>query len=81
MTITVKCFAALREQVDTDSCVVMLTPGATAADVRTALLMRYPGLQAWMPYVRVALNQDYHSWDTPLRDGDELALIPPVSGG
>ena len=81
MTITVKWFAMLRDVAGAEACALAVEPGTTAEAVRAALLARYPGLRHWLPYVRLALNREYGSWDAVLRDGDELALIPPVSGG
>lgn len=45
------------------------------------LLEQYPSLRAAMPSMRLALNQSFAKGDAPVRDGDEIALIPPVSGG
>ena len=42
---------------------------------------RYPALRAHRPYVRPALGGAYASWDAALSDGDEVAFLPPVSGG
>ena len=81
MRITVKGFAMLRTALGADARTLEADPGATAADLKPELLARYPELADWMPYVRVALNREYRSWDAALQDGDELALIPPVSGG
>lgn len=55
--------------------------GATAADACVQLLAERPALD-WLPKVaRPAVNQTYVSWEHPLEDGDEVAFIPPVSGG
>lgn len=45
------------------------------------LLEQYPGLQAHRANVRLARNWEYTDADTRFSDGDEVALIPPVSGG
>jgi molybdopterin synthase catalytic subunit len=73
----VRFFAALRERVGAAERELELGPGARAGDVWAAV----PELGAAPPGVLYALNQEYVDEDTKLTDGDELALIPPVSGG
>ena len=82
MTVTVRLFAILRERAGSDSVEIELDDGATVDDALAALAAR-PGLAELlerMP-VRMAVNRDYADADTPLAAGDELALVPPVSGG
>ena len=82
MEIDVRLFAILRERAGTDSLRLELGEGATVADALAAAA-REPGLGdviGRMP-VRAALNREYADEDAPLAAGDELALIPPVSGG
>ena len=82
MTVTVRLFAILRERAGSDSVEIELPEDATVDDALTALAER-PGLAELlerMP-VRMAVNRDYADSDTPLAAGDELALVPPVSGG
>ena len=81
MTVTIKLFAWLAERTGVNDCRVTLPPGASIADARAALTERYPELEPWLASVRPAVNLAYGAWDAALRDGDELALIPPVSGG
>lgn len=81
MVITVKFFASLRELVNADECRLALSPGACALEAKRLLEDRYPGLGPLLPYARLAVNLEYQPWEVPVRDGDELALIPPVSGG
>jgi MoaE-MoaD fusion protein len=82
VTVRVRLFAALREQAGRDSIEVELEEGATVADALERLAARPPlaGLLARLP-VAMAVNRDYASPETPLRADDELALIPPISGG
>ena len=54
---------------------------ARVADAWEALVRRYPALSAHREWVRPAHNGAYAAWDKPLRDGDEVAFLPPVSGG
>ncbi len=82
MTVRVRLFAALREQAGSDSIEIELGEGATVADALDRLAAASPlaGLLERLP-VAMAVNRDYASPETPLRAGDELALIPPISGG
>ncbi len=78
--ITARLFARLREQAGTDCEHVDLTD-ATVADVYRALRARHPGLEPDYQLIRAARNQSFADWDEPVNDGDEVAFIPPVSGG
>jgi molybdopterin synthase catalytic subunit len=82
MTVTVRLFAVLRERVGSDSIEVELDDGATVAEVLARLAERpeLGDLLERMP-VRMAVNRDYADGETSLASGDELALVPPVSGG
>jgi molybdopterin synthase catalytic subunit/molybdopterin converting factor small subunit len=76
MRITVKLFAALRERAGGGSRELELAAGARMADVWPAL-----GLGDEPPGIAYARNREYAPRDQPLSDGDEVAVIPPVSGG
>jgi molybdopterin synthase catalytic subunit len=82
MTVTVRLFAVLRERAGMDSIEVELDEGATVADALDRLSAR-PGLGDLLDRlpVRMAVNRDYADPTTRLTAGDELALVPPVSGG
>ena len=82
MTVTVRLFALFRERVGSDSIEVEVDDGATVAEALERLAERpeLTDLLERMP-VRMAVNRDYADSDTPLSPGDELALVPPVSGG
>jgi molybdopterin synthase catalytic subunit len=80
MRIAVRLFASLRE-LATDRCELALADGATAADAWDALVARFERLAPHRRYVRAARNGATVDWDAVLADGDELALLPPVSGG
>ncbi len=82
MNVTVRLFAVFRERAGVDSVEVELGDGATVADA-LAVLAERPGLDELlerMP-VRMAVNRDYAEPETRLAAGDEIALVPPVSGG
>jgi sulfur-carrier protein len=55
-------------------------PQASLASVRNEVLRRHPRLP-WPDGTMIALNQEYAAADTVLHNGDEVAVIPPVSGG
>jgi molybdopterin converting factor subunit 1 len=78
--ITARLFARLREQAGTDLEVVDLA-GATVEDVYRVLRERHPGLEADLGLIRPARNEAFAEWSDAVADGDEVAFIPPVSGG
>ena len=82
MVVHVRLFAVLRERAGTDTLELALRHGATVADAMHALAQdeRLGELLERMP-VHMAVNRDYATAGTMLRPEDELALIPPVSGG
>jgi MoaE-MoaD fusion protein len=80
MEVTVRCFATLRE-LARDRSTLALPPGAVVADAWAALADAHPRLAPHRPFVRAARNGEYAAWEAPLRDGDEVAFLPPVSGG
>ena len=81
MTVTIRLFAWLRDAAGTPELPLTLENGGTGDDVRRLLAERYPDLRPLLPGTRLALNAEYAAWEGPVHDGDELALIPPVSGG
>jgi molybdopterin synthase catalytic subunit len=82
MTVEVRLFAILRERAGRDAIEIELEEGATVAEALATLAGEAPLADALesMP-VRMAVNRDYADPDTRLGAGDELALIPPISGG
>ncbi|MEM1056035.1 MAG: molybdopterin converting factor subunit 1 [Bacteroidota bacterium] len=81
MTVRVLFFAVLREAVGTGELAVSLDAPATGADLLDALEAEHPALAPFRSSVRLAVNQRYALGDVDLSDGDEVALITPVSGG
>lgn len=79
--VRLRLFAMQREQAGTRSVELELPAGATVEDAWAALVERYPVLAPGRSAVRFARNAEYASPDEPLVDGDEVACIPPVSGG
>jgi MoaE-MoaD fusion protein len=82
MIVRIRLFAQLRERAGADSIEAELAEGSTVADVLRELGARPPldELLARLP-VRMAVNREVVGVDTALHVGDELALLPPVSGG
>ena len=82
MTVRVRLFAILRERAGRDEVELELGDGATVADALAAVgeLEGLGDVVGRLP-VRMAVNRDYATSETTLAAGDELALIPPVSGG
>lgn len=81
MRIRVLFFAALRERTGVPALELQLPVDATVGDALTALSGRFPDLPLSGPGVRCAVEREFSDLSRPLRDGQELALIPPVSGG
>ena len=81
MRVRVRLFAVQRELAGTREVAVDLAVGATIADAWDALVAIHPSLAPGRAAVRFARNSVYASADEPLADGDEVAMIPPVSGG
>ena len=74
-------FGAARESA-TDEAVLSLARASTARDAFERVLALYPELRRFRSSLLVAVNQEYaRELDITLKDGDELALFPPVSGG
>jgi len=81
MRISVRLFAAHREAAGTSGYVTDLADGATVADAFARVCADHPAIAATGRAVAFALNQTHVSGDARLRDGDEVALLPPVAGG
>ena len=79
MTVHVLFFAYLRERCCVREATMELPDGATVDDLWRGLVARYDRLPSEAP--RFAVNRLYVDKHHPLHDNDELALIPPVSGG
>ena len=81
ITVTLKLFAIYQETLGVPEKALTLPVGTTAGDVRDRLIAEHPSLAEWKDLTRFGLNLQFAEADTVLRDGDELVLIPPVSGG
>lgn len=74
-------FAALRERAGAAVVRVGLPPQATVRDLLAALATAVPRIASALPHCRVAVAHAFVEADHPIAPGDEIALIPPVSGG
>lgn len=82
MEITVQLYASLAEAAGTRRVTLRDLPeSATANDVGVALFALFPSLEALRESVIYAVNEEFVQGDFPVRAGDDVALIPPVSGG
>jgi molybdopterin converting factor subunit 1 len=80
-TVTVRLFARLADLAGVRETRLDIGEGLTAGDAYALLSRQYPAIGGFANCVMFARNQEYVSAETPLAPGDELALIPPVSGG
>jgi molybdopterin converting factor subunit 1 len=81
MQIRVKFFAILRDLAGVPEASLDLPDNSSISIAAQHLAERFPPIQQHLPRVAYALNRTYVKPDAQLHDGDELALIPPVSGG
>lgn len=79
--VTVKLFAAYQEACGTSELQLQVPAGAPVATVRDRLIAQHPQLAQWRDLTRFGVNLQFVEPTTPLQDGDEVVLIPPVSGG
>lgn len=81
MRVTILYFAQLRERRGASSDVLELPTDGDVAMALATIAKRHPDVAPHLPRIQVAVNQVVVAATTPLSDGDELALLPPVSGG
>lgn len=81
MRVTVRLFARLRDIAGAAEIGRDVAPGATIGSVWRQLADDFPELAAYERSISSAVNADYTRMDHVLHDGDEVAFLPPVSGG
>ena len=81
MKVTVKLFASYKEKAGRSGFEMELPEDATVASATSEVLRLYPRVTGDASRLMVAVNQEFQEHDFRLSDGDEVALIPPVSGG
>lgn len=81
INITVKLFAAYQEAYGVPDLTLELPTGTQVGAVRDRLIAEHPELEKWRDLTRFGVNLQFVEPDVVLQDGDEVVLIPPVSGG
>jgi sulfur-carrier protein len=81
MKIQVKLFALAKEICQREMVEVEVPEGGTLGYLRHRLAGQIPALSPLIGHILLALNAEYAPDDFPLSEGDEVACIPPVSGG
>lgn len=81
MRVTVLYFGRLRELAGGREWACDVPDGATVADVWRAGASRQPAVAALASSVSCAVNDEFSTMSAPVHDGDEVAFLPPVSGG
>lgn len=80
MKCTIKAFGISKDIVGGKIVEVELSSGQTVVELRNVLMTKYPAFAA-LKSVFIAVNHEYAEGSLVLKEGDEIALIPPVSGG
>jgi molybdopterin converting factor subunit 1 len=81
MLVTVRLFARLRELAGASELTCELPDDAVARTAWESLVRVCPALGDYEPAISCAVNEEYARFTTPLKNGDEVAFLPPVSGG
>ena len=81
MRVTIRLFARLRELAGSGELVREVAPGATVRQVWETLTAEHPSIEPYAASISCAVNADYARMTTPVNDGDDIAFLPPVSGG
>jgi len=80
MQVRVRLFAMMAEQAGAGVVPLEVPPGSRTGGLRRELEKRWPGVR-WPAGTMLAINQEYAGPEAELRENDEVAIIPPVSGG
>jgi molybdopterin converting factor subunit 1 len=81
MRVTIRVFARLKDVVGASELVRDVPAGASVATVWQQLAAEFPDLAAYQSSISAAVNAEYTRMSGVVRDGDEIAFLPPVSGG
>lgn len=81
MRVCVKLFAAVRDIVGDEQVELEVSDAADVAEVRAAMVDSWPQLEPYARFLNFAVNQTYATAATRVAAQDEIACIPPVSGG
>ena len=80
-TVHIRLYAGLQDMIGARDIDMDLPAGATVARLREQLGDQYPVVQAFLPVLVCAVDEEYVPNEHVLHEGDRVALIPPVSGG
>ena len=81
ITVTVKLFAAYQEAYGVEEIQQQIPPQTPVKAVLDQIISEHPQLEQWREITRFGVNLSFVPPETTLKDGDEVVLIPPVSGG
>jgi molybdopterin converting factor subunit 1 len=81
MIIKVKFFASYREAVGTEEIDIDLDSDADVSQLLESVKAKHPAIGKLIEPLIVSVNKEYAEFDKVLHEGDEVALLPPVSGG
>jgi molybdopterin converting factor subunit 1 len=81
VTVRVRLFAGIRNLIGGRDVELALPAGATVATLRQRLAEEYPVLEAFLGTLVCAVDEEVQPDEHPLRDGDVVDVIPPISGG
>jgi molybdopterin converting factor subunit 1 len=81
MRVTVRLFARLRDLTGAGELVREVEPPATVQSVWASVVSEFPAIAEYERSMSVAVNADYARMSATVNDGDEVAFMPPVSGG
>jgi len=79
--VTIRLFARLREMAGASELSRQVPEGASARDAWDTLVAEFPAMADYSRNVSCAVNEEYARLTAALKDGDEVAFLPPVSGG
>ena len=81
MHVRIRLFARLREMAGAGELAREVEDGATASDAWSLLVREFPSMRDYSRNIACAVNEEYAHLSARLKDGDEIAFLPPVSGG
>ena len=81
MRVNIRLFARLRDIAGAGEMERQVPDGATVRTVWETLAREFPDLQEYEVSISIAVNAEYSRMGAPVADGDEVAFLPPVSGG
>ncbi|MEM9804751.1 MAG: MoaD/ThiS family protein [Cyanobacteria bacterium P01_D01_bin.56] len=81
ISIRLKLFAAYQDALGKPDISLTLSEGTTVKELCDLICTQHPDLKKWQSLTRFGVNLQFVEANTPLKDGDEVVFIPPVSGG